>query len=185
MSVLEILLIAVGLSMDAFAVAVATMSNVAGGVRSSIRLSFHFGLFQFLMPVAGWLAGRAVAGSIARVDHWAAFALLAFVGIRMIRSGLDRNPAPARADPSRGFSLIVLSVATSIDALAVGMSLGMMKINVLYPSTIIGLVTFALSLLGASFGRRLGVLFGRRMEVVGGAVLLAIGLRILLMHLRG
>ena len=185
MSVLEILLLALGLSMDAFAVAVASMSQVAGGVRASVRLSFHFGLFQFLMPIVGWLAGHAVAGRIARVDHWIAFALLALVGLRMIRSGLERDPAPTRPDPSRGVSLVVLSVATSIDALAVGLSLGVMKIGVLYPSAIIGLVTFALSLVGAAFGRRLGILVGRRMEAVGGMVLVVLGARILWMHMRG
>lgn len=194
MSFIGILLLALGLAMDACAVAIgAGASGRARGRRAAFRLSFHFGLFQFLMPVLGWLGGITVAARIAAVDHWVAFALLALVGGRMIRSGwrdLRRAPTePATAttrpqdDPSRGSSLVMLSIATSIDALAVGLSLAMLRVNIWYPSAVIGLVAAAMTLLGLRLGHRLGARFGQRMEIIGGVILLLVGMRILLSHL--
>jgi putative Mn2+ efflux pump MntP len=124
MSLWEILVIAVGLSMDAFAVALgASASQRAVGGRATFRLSFHFGLFQCLMPICGWLLGTTVAPLIASVDHWIAFALLGIVGARMVHSGFADEPEGEASgdrgrDPSRGLTLVILSVATSIDALA-------------------------------------------------------------------
>ena len=118
-------------------------------------------------------------------DEPGPFGLLAGVGVRMIRSGLDTSAEPPRQDPSRGLTLVVLSVATSVDALAVGLSLAMLQVNIWYPSTIIGLVAAGLSLIGLRLGHLLGVRFGKRMEVAGGALLLLIGLRILITHLSG
>ena len=188
MSLWEILIIAVGLSMDAFAVALgASASQRAVGARATFRLSFHFGLFQCLMPICGWMLGTTVAPLIASIDHWIAFALLGFVGVRMIRSGLASQPAQdagagGRKDPSRGLTLVVLSIATSIDALAVGLSLAMLGSGIWYASVIIGLVTGTLSLIAIRLGSRIGRAFGPRMEVVGGMMLLGIGLRILVVH---
>jgi putative Mn2+ efflux pump MntP len=184
MGLAEILLIAVGLALDAFAVSlgVATTGQ-ANRPRPVFRLSFHFGLFQALMPILGWLAGSRVAYLISGVDHWIAMALLAFVGIRMIRSGLDPESKPCQPDPSRGATLIVLCIATSIDAFAVGLSMAMLNVPILYPSAIIGVVTSGLCLVALLIGNRLGSTFGKRMEVVGGLILNVIGLRVLLTHL--
>jgi putative Mn2+ efflux pump MntP len=183
---LTVLGIAFGLAMDAFAVAVATgltLEQVTG--RHRFRLGFHFGLFQFLMPVLGWLAGREVAGHIESFDHWVAFGLLSFVGGKMIRESFRSHAGkrPPRADPTRGWSLVTLSVATSLDALAVGFSMATLGVSVWIPSVIIGLVAGVMTVFGMSFGRRLGASCGRWADVTGGLVLLAIGVKILVSHL--
>lgn len=184
MNLLDILLIAVGLAMDAFAVSLGIgATRVVCAPRPAFRLSFHFGFFQFMMPVLGWLTGSSFAGLIAEFDHWVALGLLASVGVRMIRSGLDADAAAFGCDPSRGRMLITLSVATSIDAFAVGLSLAMLGVAILFPSAIIGGVTGTLSLIGLLIGHRLGVLFGKRMEIVGGLILIGIGVRIVMSHL--
>jgi putative Mn2+ efflux pump MntP len=184
MSLWDILLIAVGLAMDAFAVSLGIgTTRVACAPRPIFRLSFHFGFFQFMMPVLGWLAGSSFARLISDFDHWVAFGLLAFVGGRMIRSGLDADATAFGCDPSRGRMLITLSIATSIDAFAVGLSLAMLGAEILYPSAIIGGVTGTLSLIGLLIGHRLGVLFGKRMEIAGGLILIGIGARIVLSDL--
>lgn len=183
MSFIEVFLIALGLAMDAFAVSLgAGTTRFVSGPRPVFRLSFHFGLFQALMPVLGWLAGTSVASYIAGFDHWIAFALLAFVGFRLVRSGLDRNSECHETDPSRGATLIMLAVATSIDAFAIGLSLAMLRVSILYPAVVIGLVAAALSLVGIFAGHRLGCVFGKRMEFVGGVILVGIGLRVVLSH---
>ena len=186
MSLWEIFGIAVGLAMDAFAVSLgAGATSFARGRRARFRLAFHFGLFQALMPIAGWLLGSSVARYISSVDHWIAFGLLALVGGRMVRDGFaggERPPDTSR-DPSRGMTLVLLSVATSIDALAVGLTLAMLEVTIWHAAAVIGVVTGALSLAGIALGNRFGTLLGRRMEVAGGFILIAIGLRILVGHL--
>ena len=184
MSFLEVLLIALGLAMDAFAVCLgAGTTRHIEGPRPAFRLSFHFGLFQALMPVLGWLAGISVAALIEGFDHWIAFGLLAFVGARMIRSGFDRDGESQSADPSRGATLIMLSIATSIDAFAIGLSLAMLRVQILYPAVVIGIVAAGMSLIGLRLGRRLGDAFGKRMEVIGGLILIGIGVRVVISHL--
>ena len=186
MSFIEIALIALGLAMDAFAVSLAAgASGQAEGSRAAFRLSFHFGLFQFFMPLVGWAIGNSFVSHISSVDHWIAFGLLAFVGMRMIRSGMNPDEDHLRDDPSRGFTLIMLSIATSIDALAIGLSLSMLEVNIWYPSVVIGAITALLSLAGIRLGRQLGSRFGHRMEIIGGIILIIIGLRILISHLLG
>jgi manganese efflux pump family protein len=186
MTFLEILMIAVSMAMDATAVClgVGTTSH-ATPLRSRLRLAYHFGLFQFIMPIIGWYAGSTVAPFIAAFDHWITFGLLAFVGGRMVRSGFDPNAETYRQDPSRGLTLVMLSVATSIDALAIGLSLALLHVSIWYPTTVIGVVTATLSFMGLQLGSRLGEKFGKRMEIVGGVILIVIGLRILLAHLIG
>jgi putative Mn2+ efflux pump MntP len=184
MSLLETLPLAVALAMDAFAVSVgAGAAGRARGGRATFRLAFHFGLFQFLMPVLGWLAGSTVAHLVAAVDHWIAFALLAWIGGGMIRAAF-RDDGATVADPSRGWSLVLLSLATSVDALAVGFSLAMLRVRIWQPSVVIGLVAALFSVLGHRGGDRLGRRFGRRAEFAGGVILLGIGARILVEHLR-
>jgi putative Mn2+ efflux pump MntP len=178
--------IAFALAMDAFAVALVTgltLKPVTG--RDIFRLSFHFGLFQAIMPLLGWSAGKALYSSIAAVDHWVAFLLLAFVGGRMIWSArtADDDDPPAASNPTRGWDLVILSVATSIDALAVGLSLAMVGSAILIPSIVIGLVAAILTVAGMVLGKRAGTVWGQRFEVIGGLILIAIGLRILFGHL--
>ncbi|HEX9117894.1 MAG TPA: manganese efflux pump MntP family protein [Anaerolineae bacterium] len=186
MPFLDVLLIAVGLAMDATAVSLGVgTTGQASSPRPIFRLSFHFGLFQALMPILGWVAGSTVAGFISSVDHWLAFGLLAFVGGRMVKSGLDSEADPCPPNPSRGGTLILLCIATSIDAFAVGLSLAMLRVAIIYPSLVIGLVTALMSLAGLLLGGRLGERFGKRMEILGGLILIAIGLRVVLAHLLG
>jgi manganese efflux pump family protein len=183
MAFVEVLLIALGLAMDAFAVCLgAGTTRFVDGPRPIFRLSFHFGLFQAFMPVLGWLCGAFVAQYIAAWDHWIAFGLLAFVGGRMVRSGLDASGECHETDPSRGGTLIMLAIATSIDAFAVGLTLAMLDVNILYPAVVIGVVCAGLSILGLSLGHRLGCAFGKRMEVMGGIILILIGLRVVISH---
>lgn len=184
MTFAEILLIAVGLAMDAFAVSLGVgTTRFADTARPRFRLAWHFGLFQALMPALGWLAGSAVAHIIAPFDHWIAFGLLVFVGVRMIRSGLSTEAESHPTDPSRGGTLVILSVAVSIDAFAVGLSLAMLSVPIVYPAVVIGIVTAALSAIGLQLGNRLGKTFGKRMEIIGGIILIAIGIRIVVSHL--
>ncbi len=185
MDLLTLLGIALALAMDAFAVAVATGITLCPLTRRQVfRMAFHFGLFQALMPVIGWLAGRAVLDVISAFDHWVAFGLLLFVGTRMLIGALrHEDEHPVCQDPTRGWELVVLSVATSIDALAVGLSLAVLGATILVPALVIGLVAALLTAIGMVLGRRIGNLWGRRVEVLGGLILIGIGVSILVRHL--
>ncbi len=186
MNWLTVVGIAIGLAMDAFAVSIATglaLPAVTG--RHTFRIAFHFGLFQFLMPVAGWLAGRQVADLTAPVDHWLALALLAYVGGKMLLdAGRDGRTRPSR-DPTRGWTLVGLAIATSIDALAVGFSMACLNVSIFGAALVIGLVAGGLSTAGILFGSRLGPRAGRWAEVLGGTLLILIGVQIVAEHLRG
>lgn len=186
MSTVEIIALAVALAMDAFAVAVAagvTLRQVSG--RQTFRLAWHFGLFQALMPVLGWAAGLTVQDRIASLDHWVAFGLLLLIGGRMILGAVrDGGDEVSNPEPTKGWSLVMLSVATSIDALAVGLSLAMLRVTVWYPALVIGVVAGVFTAgglhLGGYVGRRLPV--ARYAGLVGGVVLVLIGLRVLHEH---
>ena len=185
MSFIEILLIAVGLAMDAFAVSLGAGARRSNqGARTTFRLAFHFGLFQFIMPVIGWFFGRQVDAYVQTYDHWIVFVLLSYVGGKMIYSGLDPSVQAERKDnPSKGLNLIILSIATSLDALAVGISLAVLDVDIWYPSFVIGVVTSVICIAGVFIGNKLGLRFGKIMEIIGGAVLIAIGIKILITHL--
>jgi manganese efflux pump family protein len=184
MNFIEILLIALSMAMDAFAVCLgAGAKEQTYGARPTFRLAFHFGLFQFLMPVFGWFAGATVEHYISAYDHWIAFGLLAFVGGRMVWSGFHPDVEKEKNDPSRGWTLVLLSIAVSIDALAVGLSLGIIGVTIWIPAVVIGIVTGLVSWLGLRLGNKLGGKFGKRMEIVGGIILILLGVRILLAHL--
>jgi manganese efflux pump family protein len=186
LSWLALLGLSVGLAMDAFAVAVAAGIAVdAVTPRHVFRLGFHFGLFQFLMPIVGWLAGSQLATYIQSCDHWLAFALLGYVGGKMLWEASHEREPGTSIDPTRGLRMLTLSVATSIDALAVGMSMAFMGVSVWLPSVVIGVVTATLTSIGIQFGGRIGSRWGRWAEVVGGIVLVAIGLKVLIGHLFG
>ena len=184
MSIIETLLLAVALAMDVSAVSLGVgTGGYAGSARPIFRLSFHFGLFQALMTLLGWAAGSGLAALIASVDHWVAVVLLAFVALRMIASGLDPRSEVRAVDPTRGATLVMLSIATSIDAAAAGLSIAVLGYPIVFPVIAIGLVAAGMSLAALTVGKRLGALFGKRMEIVGGLVLLFIGARILITHL--
>ncbi len=172
--------------MDAFSVAIAAgMSLGKAHPRQLFRLSFHFGLFQFLMPVVGWLMGTTVERYISSYDHWAAFLLLAYVGGKMIWESVADHNEEFREDPTKWPTLVILSVATSIDALAMGLSMAMLRVPVLFPAAVIGLVAAGVTLLGMRLGRYAGGLIGPWMERVGGLVLIGIGVTIVLEHAVG
>lgn len=178
--------VAFGLAMDAFSVAVATgLALETVTHRQSFRLSFHFGLFQFLMPVAGWLAGAAVESYFSTYGYWFAFAILAYVGGKMVKDSFGDDGETVRGDPTRGLSLIFLSIATSIDAFAVGLGLALIGTPVLEASIVIGVVAAAMTFIGLRLGKPIGSLLGRRMETFGGLVLIAIGVKIVLEHFGG
>ncbi|MDA3860976.1 MAG: manganese efflux pump MntP family protein [Melioribacteraceae bacterium] len=184
MDIVEIIIIAIGLSMDAAAVSlVAASAGYADNLRAKFRLSFHFGLFQFLMPILGWFMGSKFVTYLVDFDHWIAFVLLGFVGGRMIMSGFESAEEKHTKDPSKGITLILLSVATSIDALAIGLSLAMLDVNIWYPSIIIGIITASLSLVFIQVGKKLSATFGKKTEIVGGIILIAIGVKILISHM--
>ena len=184
MPFLEIILLALSLAADAFAVSVAVGSaGMTHHPRSMLRLSFHFGVFQFLMPVLGWLAGLSIAHYVQSVDHWIVFGLLVWVAIHMLRSARNDEDRTFRQDPSRGTMLVVLSVATSLDALAIGLSLALLHISIWYPSAVIGIVTGIVSFGGILLGQRFSRKFGIRAAQGGAIVLILIGIRILVNHI--
>ena len=177
---------ALALAMDAFAVAVASgVSLKTVSIRQTFRLSWHFGVFQALMPVLGWSAGLTVRSLIEHYDHWVAFVLLALVGGHMIRESVgNEKEQKQRSDPTKGITLVMLSVATSIDALAVGLSLSILKLSIWFPALIIGLVATLATAAGLQVGKRAGSSsqLSSYAELVGGIVLLAIGLKVLYEH---
>ena len=184
MDAITLLGLALALAMDAFAVALGTgavLARITG--RHIFRLGFHFGLFQALMPILGWLAGQAVVEFISSWDHWIAWALLTAIGCRMIYEAINDQKKPEDHDPTRGLSLVFLSLATSIDALAVGFSLSVIGVSIWMPALIIGLVAGALTVIGMLIGARMGNRWGPKMEILGGVVLIAIGLKVLVEHL--
>ena len=177
-----VVLLALGLAMDAFA---ASIARGAGGIsrRDGALLALAFGLFQGLMPLIGLLLGDAFAGTIEAFDHWIAFVLLGFIGIQMIREGLD--PVEA-VDASRRLSLaaiLTLAVATSIDAAVAGLTLRFFDLPIATSLLLIGGVTFVLSLVGVTLGARLGMRIGKRAEIAGGVVLVLLGAKILAEHM--
>lgn len=184
MEIQALFIVAIALGMDCFSVSLGVGgAQIRKNTRSMLRLSFHFGLFQGLMALLGWILGSTVVRHISRFDHWIAFGLLVWVGIRMVINGMKPDSGQSGSDPTRGRFMVRLSVATSIDALAVGLTLGLLEVNILYAALIIGLVSFAMSIGGVVLGHGLSEKFGSRMEIIGGSILIFIGLRILISHL--
>jgi putative Mn2+ efflux pump MntP len=186
MSFIEIVLIALGLSADAFAVSVAVgSSGVAPDRRSSLRLSFHLGLFQFLMPLIGWFLGSSISSYIESFDHWIAFIILSYIGGKMIYESLSKDEDKIIKNLTKGLSMVIVSIATSIDALATGLSLAFLKVTILYPALIIGIITFSVSFLGYRGGKKMKDMLGAKIELLGGVILCFVGLKILSEHLLG
>ena len=184
MQVFEIFFIALALAMDAFAVSVSAGAYFGKAtVHQKFRLSFHFGLFQFFMPIIGWLVGAKVEHYIGDYDHWVAFVILAAVGGKMLFEAITNNEPLVNKDISRGWSLVSLALATSIDANAVGISFGIIDHAIIIPAIVIGVVASAMSLIGIKFGEKLSEFFGRKVEIVGGIILILIGVEIVIEHL--
>ena len=180
---ITITIIAIGLGVDAFSVAIGIgATRIKMSWAPILRLSTAFGAFQLTMPLAGWLAGQTVVNIIADYDHWIAFALLAYVGGKMIWEGLQKGRDVEKADQTSGLPLLLLSVATSIDALAVGFSFSVLKAPIVAPAVIIGVVCFLMTATGMIFGKALAGIFGKKVEIFGGIVLIGIGVKILIEH---
>jgi manganese efflux pump family protein len=186
MSFSTIVIIALALAMDAFAVSLSTgVTMCKMHLRHALRMAAFFGAFQAIMPIAGWGAGRLAAGYIKRYDHWVAFVLLLFVGAKMIYEAIrgKKDGDDEKRDPHNVYILLTLSIATSIDAAAVGVSLSCLDVAIVVPSIIIGVITFFISLVGTQIGCKIGDIFGSKIEVLGGIVLIGIGIKILFEHL--
>lgn len=180
---LNLLGIAIGLAMDAFAVSIAAGLTIDGVTpRHVFRIAFHFGLFQFMMPILGWLVGSTISTQVVAYGHWLAFALLGIIGGKMlldVRSGAGRK---ASADPSRGWMLVALSFATSIDAMAVGLSMAFLQVAVWLPCVVIGLVAALFSTVGITLAGRVLHRWERVADLLGGCILILIGVRIVVSH---
>lgn len=185
MSFWEILLLAIGVSMDAFAVSIGkglTARRVSW--REALKVGFWFGGFQALMPVIGYYLAFSFADLVTKVDHWIAFGLLLLIGGNMIREALEKDEAQKEVDASFGFrTMLILAIATSIDALAVGISFAFLQAPLWSSIIIIGLTTFAFSVVGLLIGKKVGDRFHKGAEILGGLILIAIGVKILIEHL--
>ena len=172
--------IAFALGCDAFAVGLAVGTRNPD-LRATFRLWFHFGLFQFFMPVIGWNIGNTIVDVIKDYDHWIAFALMFAIATKMLKESFEEENAEEenKKDPTRGLSLIGLSIATSIDALGAGFGMGIAKMSLLKPAIIIGLTAAIMTYVGICLGRKLSVRFGKRVETLGALVLYVISFKLL------
>jgi putative Mn2+ efflux pump MntP len=184
MSNVSVVAIALGLAMDAFAVSISSGVAIQQmRVRHALLIAGFFGAFQALMPLAGWTAGRLARAYVEGTDHWVAFGLLCAVGLKMIYESRFQEKAERTADPLNVYVLFALAIATSLDALAVGVSLSMVNVSIARPVVVIGAVTFVMSFAGTYIGDMVGHLFESQLEILGGLVLIGIGVKILLAHL--
>ena len=184
MSIVELFLISIGLSLDAFAV------SIAAGVRMkrfrmdhAVRMALLFGGFQAFMPILGWYAGGRIESFAARYDHWIAFMLLTAIGVKMVYEAVKLEEKE-KIDFQHLFTLFILAVATSLDALAVGFSLSFLRVAIVGPAVVIGIITFLFSLCGVAIGNKVGHFFEKKIGILGGLILIGIGLKILLEHLK-
>lgn len=184
MDLVTIIVIAVGVAIDAFAVSIVSGSAYKQlRVRHALRIAVFFGGFQAFMPLIGFLAGLSVKEYIANYDHWVAFGLLSAVGGKMIYESFKIKSVRGNFDPSNIFVLLVLSIATSIDALAIGITLSLITSSIITAVIIIGLVTFVLSYLGVFVGKKFGHFFENKIKAIGGLILIGLGVKILFEHL--
>ena len=166
--------------MDAFAVSITSGITIKRlHINHALKIALFFGLFQAIMPIIGWLAGLSLRDYISAVDHWIAFGLLSFIGCKMIYESITVQSSKKEINPLNVYVLLVLSIATSIDALAVGISFAFLKVSIVTPVIIIGTVTFLLSYLGVYIGDRIGHFFENKIEIAGGILLIGIGIKIL------
>jgi len=182
---INIVLISISLAMDCLAV------SIAGGATTSkpkiinaLKIGLSFGFFQAIMPLIGWSIGFSFRNLIENVDHWIAFSLLLLIGIKMLYEAFKKSPEANKTDITKLLTLLILSVATSIDALVVGISLSILDVSIYLTILIIGLFAFAFSVSGYYLGHRIGKIIGKKVEIIGGIILIGIGIKILVEHLR-
>ncbi len=183
MGILELILIAIGLGMDAFAVSICkgiSMSKM--NWKKAIIIGLYFGIFQALMPVIGFTLGKAFENLVTSIDHWIAFGILLIIGIKMIIDAFKEDNVSVN-DSVNWKVMIILAIATSIDALAVGITFAFLQVNLLLAISIIGIITFILCVIGTKIGNNFGNKFENKAEILGGIVLIFIGVKILLEHL--
>lgn len=184
MGIIEIFFIGVGLAMDAFAVSICKgLSMKKLNVKKMIIIGGYFGFFQALMPLIGYLLGTRFENLVTQIDHWIAFILLAIIGGNMIKEALGKDAESNNNDSVDFKEMIVLAIATSIDALAVGITFAFLKVDILKSIIIIGITTFIISMIGVVIGNRFGNKYEKKAELAGGIILIIIGLKILLEHL--
>lgn len=183
MGIIETSLIAVGLAMDAFSVAICKgLSMKKFDLKKAIIIGLYFGIFQGVMPIIGFLLGNTFVETIEKYDHWIAFALLAIIGVNMIREAFDKDDCETN-DKVDFKSMIWLAIATSIDALTVGITFSMFKVNIYFAALLIGIITYSLSIIGVIIGNKFGCKYKSKAEVTGGLVLIVMGIKILIEHL--
>ena len=174
----QIILIALAISIDAFSVAFA-VGNRIYDARSVFRLSFHFGLFQALMPLLGWILGIKLSTIIGEYDHWIAFSLLTIIAVHMLIESLKPPEKQKMINPTRGITLVGLSISVSIDALGVGVGMGILDTRIVIPCIIYGIFTGIMSFIGIKLGRGLRSIIGRRVETAGALILFIVALHLL------
>ncbi len=184
MDIFTIILIAIGLSFDTFAVSVSTGLIIKHiKFEQAIKVAFVLALLQAVMPLIGWFAGKQISSLIGSFDHWIAFGLLSILGIKMIIESFGTNDGKTNSNPLKFTVLLGMGIATSIDALVVGVSFAFLQTNIWLSIAIIGFITFLVAMLGMLFGKNIGSRFGKRFEILGGIILIVIGLKILLSHI--
>jgi putative Mn2+ efflux pump MntP len=184
MSLPEIIIIAIGLSMDAFAVSIILgLSTEKIKLKQVIIPGLYFGIFQALMPCIGYFAGINFADKIQHFEHWIAFAILGFIGGKMIKDSFSKEKEKVDENPFKFLKMLVLAIATSIDALAVGITFSFFRINIFLAIAIIGFTTFLISCGGVIIGKTFGARFKAKAEFIGGLILVAMGVKILIEHL--
>ena len=183
MGILEILLVSIGLAMDAFAVSICKgLSMKKMNWKNAIIVGLYFGIFQGVMPVIGYFLGSTFESFVTQIDHWIAFGLLGFIGINMLKEAFFKDSE--NCNDSVDFkTMIILAIATSIDALAIGITFAFLKVNVILAATMIGVLTFIISLFGVKIGNKFGDKYERKAETVGGLILIFMGIKILLEHI--
>ena len=185
----EIIIIAVGLSMDAFAVSITLGLSVKKlRIIEYLLPGIYFGFFQALMPLIGYYGGTIFSDKVQHLGHWITFVLLGFIGGNMVKEGFSKegfskNKEETKENPFKLYKMLLLAIATSIDALAVGVTFAFFKINIFIAITIIGLITFFISIGGVKIGNIFGIKYKSKAEILGGAVLILIGLKVLIEHM--
>ncbi len=183
MDLITIIFIAVGLAMDAFAVSISNgIISKESKLNLGLKLGFFFGGFQALMPILGWWAAYSIKDYIVEIDHWIAFVLLSFIGGKMIYEAFSKKENESQPK-LKLYTILILSIATSIDALAVGITFTFLEIDILLPAIIIGVVSFIMSFIGVLLGAKFSKIFGNKIEVIGGLILISIGIKILIEHI--
>ena len=181
---INIILISISLAMDCFAVSIAGGAAIAKPkIINALKIGISFGLFQAIMPLIGWSIGFSFRNLIENVDHWVAFSLLLIIGIKMLYEAFKKSPGKKKTDITRIPTLLILSIATSIDALVVGISLSIIALSIYLSILIIGLSAFVFSVSGYYLGNKIGKIIGNKVEIIGGIILIGIGVKILIEHL--